>query len=195
MSTHPGLGQWAPIHPSTDRASWTEYQRLLTAGGNPATATVLAAGRPRPDDDRANWRQLARGTRHADHSGDPCRPCSGPTPPPRSSTTPDGYATTIAGVPQLRWSHAGMRKPDMRLLVEGRVQDSSSCRTPSPYREERPSRPCRRPAPRPHFRGPPGGSMRSSHTAPTAQEHTAATAAAARPRAAVHPRRRASRPG
>jgi hypothetical protein len=64
MSTqpHPALGEWMPIRPSTDRASWTEYQRLLTVGVNPATATVLAAGRPRPDDDRANWRQLAHGT-------------------------------------------------------------------------------------------------------------------------------------
>jgi hypothetical protein len=64
MSTHPhpALGQWMPIRPSTDRASWTEYQRLLTTGVNPATAAVLAAGQPRPDDERAYWRQLARGT-------------------------------------------------------------------------------------------------------------------------------------
>jgi hypothetical protein len=62
MNTHPALGQWAPLRPSTDRASWTEYQRLLTAGVTPATAAVLAAGRPRPDDERAYWRQLARGT-------------------------------------------------------------------------------------------------------------------------------------
>jgi hypothetical protein len=59
---HPALGQWVLIRPSTDRASWTEYQRLLTAGVNPATAAVLAAGRPRRDDERAYWRQLARGT-------------------------------------------------------------------------------------------------------------------------------------
>jgi hypothetical protein len=63
MSTHPALGPWAPLRPSTDRASWTEYQRLLTAGVTPATAAVLAAGQPpRPDDERAYWRQLARGT-------------------------------------------------------------------------------------------------------------------------------------
>jgi hypothetical protein len=46
MSTHPALGQWAPLRPSTDRASWTEYQRLLTAGVTPATAALLAAGQP-----------------------------------------------------------------------------------------------------------------------------------------------------
>jgi hypothetical protein len=64
MNTHPqsALGPWAPLRPSTDRASWTEYQRLRTAGVTPATAAVLAAGRPRPDDERAYWRQLARGT-------------------------------------------------------------------------------------------------------------------------------------
>jgi hypothetical protein len=63
MSTHPALGPWAPIRPRTDRASWTEYQRLLTAGVNPTTAAVLATGRPsRPDDERAYWRQLAHGT-------------------------------------------------------------------------------------------------------------------------------------
>jgi hypothetical protein len=48
---------------STHRASWAEYQRLRTTGVNPATAAVLAAGQPpRPDDERAYWRQLARGT-------------------------------------------------------------------------------------------------------------------------------------
>jgi hypothetical protein len=54
--------QRAPTCPNPDRASWTEYQRLLTAGVNPTTAAVLAAGRLRPDDERAYWRQLARGT-------------------------------------------------------------------------------------------------------------------------------------
>jgi hypothetical protein len=51
-----------PARPSTDRASWTEYQRLLTAGVNPITAAVLASGRPRPDDERSYWRQLAHRT-------------------------------------------------------------------------------------------------------------------------------------
>jgi hypothetical protein len=64
MNTHPhsALGRWAPIHPSTDRVPWTEDQRLLTTGVNPATATGLAAGRPRPDDKRTYWRQLTRST-------------------------------------------------------------------------------------------------------------------------------------
>ena len=62
MSTHPALGQWAPIRPSTNRASWTEYQRLLTAGVNPTTAALLATGQPRPDDEHAYWRQLAHHT-------------------------------------------------------------------------------------------------------------------------------------
>src|SRR3954467_11180472 len=44
------------------RASWTEYQRLLTAGVNPTTAAILATGQPPPDDERAYWRQLAHGT-------------------------------------------------------------------------------------------------------------------------------------
>jgi hypothetical protein len=48
--------------PNTARASWTEYQRLLTAGVNPTTAALLAAGQPRPDDERAYWRQLAHRT-------------------------------------------------------------------------------------------------------------------------------------
>jgi hypothetical protein len=52
----------SPVPLSTYRASWAEYQRLLTAGVNPATAAVLAAGRPRPDNERAYWRQIARGT-------------------------------------------------------------------------------------------------------------------------------------
>ena len=51
-----------PARPNIHRASWTEYQRLLTAGVIPATAAVLAAGRPQPDDERAYWRQLAHGT-------------------------------------------------------------------------------------------------------------------------------------
>jgi hypothetical protein len=46
---------------TTHRASWTEYQRLLTAGVNPTTAALLATGQPRPDDERAYWRQLAHG--------------------------------------------------------------------------------------------------------------------------------------
>jgi hypothetical protein len=58
---HPPTRQ-EPARPSIHRASWTEYQRLRTAGVNPTTAAVLTAGRPRPDDERAYWRQLARGT-------------------------------------------------------------------------------------------------------------------------------------
>jgi hypothetical protein len=54
--------QRAPTRPNPDRASWTEYQRLLTAGVNPTAAAVLAAGRLRPDDERTYWRQLAHGT-------------------------------------------------------------------------------------------------------------------------------------
>jgi hypothetical protein len=64
MSTHPQhiSGQGLPARSRTDRASWAEYQRLLTAGVNPTTAAVLATGLPpRPDDERAYWRQLARG--------------------------------------------------------------------------------------------------------------------------------------
>jgi hypothetical protein len=53
--------QRVPTRSSPDRASWTEYQRLLTAGVNPTTAAVLAAGHPRPDDERTYWRQLAHG--------------------------------------------------------------------------------------------------------------------------------------
>jgi hypothetical protein len=55
-------GQRVPTRPSPDRASWAEYQRLRTAGVNPTAAAVLAIGRPRPDDERAYWRQLAHGT-------------------------------------------------------------------------------------------------------------------------------------
>jgi hypothetical protein len=51
-----------PARSHTDRASWTEYRRLLTAGVNPITAAVLATGQPRPDDERAYWRQLAHRT-------------------------------------------------------------------------------------------------------------------------------------
>jgi hypothetical protein len=53
--------QRVPPRPSPDRASWTEYQRLLTAGVNPTTAAVLASGRPRLDDEHTYWRQLAQG--------------------------------------------------------------------------------------------------------------------------------------
>jgi hypothetical protein len=61
MSTHPQPTppQHEPARPSTHRASWTEYQRLLTAGVTPTTAALLAAGQPRPDDERSYWRQLA----------------------------------------------------------------------------------------------------------------------------------------
>ena len=52
----------APARPNTARASWTEYQRLLTAGVNPTTAAILATGQPQPDDERAYWRQLAHST-------------------------------------------------------------------------------------------------------------------------------------
>jgi len=52
----------APTRPTTGRASWTEYQRLLTAGVNPTTAAILATGQPQPDDERAYWRQLAHRT-------------------------------------------------------------------------------------------------------------------------------------
>jgi hypothetical protein len=52
----------APARPLAHRASWTEYQRLLTAGVNPTTAAILATGQPPPDNERAYWRQLARGT-------------------------------------------------------------------------------------------------------------------------------------
>jgi hypothetical protein len=52
----------SPVPLSTYRASWAEYQRLRAAGVNPTTAAVLATGRPRPDNERAYWRQLARGT-------------------------------------------------------------------------------------------------------------------------------------
>ena len=52
----------APARPLAHRASWTEYQRLLTAGVNPTTAAILATGQPQPDDEHAYWRQLARGT-------------------------------------------------------------------------------------------------------------------------------------
>ena len=54
--------QRAPTRARPDRASWTEYQRLLTAGVNPTAAAVLASGQPRADDERAYWRQLARST-------------------------------------------------------------------------------------------------------------------------------------
>jgi hypothetical protein len=62
MTTQHRSARRAPIRPSTHRASWTEYQRLLTAGVNPTTAAVLASGQPRPDDERAYWRQLAHAT-------------------------------------------------------------------------------------------------------------------------------------
>jgi hypothetical protein len=62
MTTQHPPARRTPTRPSTHRASWTEYQRLRTAGVNPTTAAVLTAGRPRPDDERAYWRQLARGT-------------------------------------------------------------------------------------------------------------------------------------
>jgi hypothetical protein len=62
MTTQHRSARRAPIRPSTHRASWTEYQRLLTAGVNPTTAAVLASGQPRPDDERAYWRQLAHRT-------------------------------------------------------------------------------------------------------------------------------------
>jgi hypothetical protein len=52
----------APARPLAHRASWTEYQRLLTAGVNPTTAAILATGQPHPDDERAYWRQLAHHT-------------------------------------------------------------------------------------------------------------------------------------
>ena len=52
----------APARPLAHRASWTEYQRLLTAGVNPTTAAILATGQPQPDDERAYWRQLAHRT-------------------------------------------------------------------------------------------------------------------------------------
>jgi hypothetical protein len=51
-----------PARPNTGRASWTEYQRLLTAGVNPTTAAILATGQPHPDDEHAYWRQLAHHT-------------------------------------------------------------------------------------------------------------------------------------
>jgi hypothetical protein len=51
-----------PARPSIHRASWTEYQRLLTAGVNTTTAAILATGQPHPDDERAYWRQLAHRT-------------------------------------------------------------------------------------------------------------------------------------
>ena len=54
--------QRVPPRPSPDRASWTEYQRLLTAGVNPTTAALLATGQPPPDNERAYWRQLAHHT-------------------------------------------------------------------------------------------------------------------------------------
>src|SRR3954447_16936562 len=55
-------GRCAPARPTPHRASWTEYQRLLTAGVNPTTAAILATGHPPPDDERAYWRQLAHHT-------------------------------------------------------------------------------------------------------------------------------------
>jgi hypothetical protein len=55
-------GPNVPARPLVYRASWAEYQRLLTAGVNPTTAAVLAIGRPPPEDERAYWRQLAHGT-------------------------------------------------------------------------------------------------------------------------------------
>ncbi len=91
MSTpaqHPPARQ-EPTRPSTARASWTEYQRLLAAGVNPTTAAVLAAGQPRPNDERAYWRQLARGT-------------------PTTPTTPAAHATAqrqrrrARGTPSIR---------------------------------------------------------------------------------------------
>jgi hypothetical protein len=60
-TSHPSAHR-APTRPTTGRASWTEYQRLLTAGVNPTTAAILATGQPRPDDERAYWRQLAHRT-------------------------------------------------------------------------------------------------------------------------------------
>ncbi len=64
MSTHPQHtpARRAPARPLAHRASWTEYQRLLTAGVNPTTAALLAAGQPHPDDEHAYWRQLAHHT-------------------------------------------------------------------------------------------------------------------------------------
>jgi hypothetical protein len=44
------------------RASWTEYQRLRTVGLDPTTTAVLTTERPRPDDERAYWRQLTHHT-------------------------------------------------------------------------------------------------------------------------------------
>lgn len=49
-----------PRRTPTSRASWTEYQRLLTAGVHPAAATILATGTPPPTtDETAYWRHLA----------------------------------------------------------------------------------------------------------------------------------------
>lgn len=50
-----------PRRTPTSPASWTEYQRLLTAGVGPAAAATLATGAPRlAVDEAAYWRQLAR---------------------------------------------------------------------------------------------------------------------------------------
>lgn len=38
-----------------------EYQRLLAAGVNAQSATILSRLQRRPDDERAYWRQLAAG--------------------------------------------------------------------------------------------------------------------------------------
>ena len=64
MSTHlqHPPARRVPTRPTTGRASWTEYQRLLTAGVNPTTAAILATGQPHPDDEHAYWRQLAHHT-------------------------------------------------------------------------------------------------------------------------------------
>jgi hypothetical protein len=93
---------------------------------------------------------------------------------------------------------------DLRLMVEGGVQNSSSCRMPSPYRRGAAQPALSATRAEAAFSRAYRSSMRSSGTAPQAQEHTAATvyvaaprprAAGAGTRAAVHQRRRVSRPG
>src|SRR3954447_9467781 len=44
-------GPNVPARPLVYRASWAEYQRLLTAGVNPTTAAILATGQPLPDNE------------------------------------------------------------------------------------------------------------------------------------------------
>jgi hypothetical protein len=107
MTTQHRSARRAPIRPSTHPASWTEHQRLLTAGVNPTTAAVLASGQsPRPDDERAYWRQLARGTPT--------------TPPPRGAAK--------FGDERLNWKFEGGHGPCDDLKVSEAIDHQREAR-------------------------------------------------------------------